>query len=237
MPNYQEFRKGAGLKIDRNLKCGFPAHNRGFNELDIMDDVLTKVPHLGARGTRTLDIGSGCSSLTCELMERHILRGGELVLLDSPEMLASLPVRNASITYLTGRFPDIRPLGEFHTILIYSVVHCLDSDQDFGEFILSASQYLAEGGRMLVGDIPIKEKRERFLASSYGSAFDQEYREKARNSQVIDLGDGGLGAIPEPQLISLLAQLRQNGFEAFLMPQAERLPFSFTREDLLITRF
>ena len=150
-------------------------------------------------------------------------------------MLDALELMDRGIETLAGRFPDVRPESSFDSVLVYSVLHCLDSEQDPLNFMITAAEHLNEAGRLLIGDIPNADKRKRFLASDFGRAFDKRWRANSGKG-VSWTGDGGAGFFSEDFIFDAVEQLRRHGFEAYLLPQRPELPFSYTRDDILVIR-
>jgi len=208
-------------------------------EKQIVQDVRRK---LGLDHThRLLEIGCGVGNLLTPLSET-IAQG---VGVDHPKCIARYRALGvpANVFLVEGEWPDARPDGTFDRVLVYSVLHYLPGAEAARAFIRRCLQGLRPGGAVLLGDIPNDDKRRRFLHSSRGRQFHEQYvaqRASAKASHVsrdkiFDLMDSS----PAPYwtdalVLQLIAELRQQGYESYLLPQPAGLPFSFTREDLVI---
>jgi hypothetical protein len=94
---------------------------------------------------------------------------------------------------------------------------------------------LKPSGRLLIGDIPNLSMKKRFLNSSSGKAFHEQYF--GQNSYVdTDLNAISFNKMDDSVVIALILRARTAGFHAYLVPQSENLPLSNRREDILIVR-
>ena len=89
-------------------------------------------------------------------------------MLDAPEML-DLIDDDGNIHKIPGKFPDedrefIKAnIGRADIVLIYSVMMYVCVQDSIFNFLDKAVSLLALGGRLLIGDIPNRSKRRRFL--------------------------------------------------------------------------
>lgn len=96
---------------------------------------------------------------------------------------------------------------------------------------------------MLVGDVPNVDKSHRFLLSDIGKRVHEEYElqvanEDSENIRTESYSDiEGIYTSSDADILRLMGDLRKQGFETYLLPQAGNMPTGFTREDLLIKRF
>lgn len=217
----------------------------------IWQDIKTKLrlrPNI-----KLLDIGCGYGEVTRYLLEEARKLDIELTLVDIPSVIDAIKMNfkdllPKSARLMSGFFPDdfpqlTRDAEEFDCILCYSVVHCSDDPKTI---ITSAADILSPGGRLLVGDLPNIDKKGRFLSTDFGRHFEADYRgvsvdQIAEYSDHRDYVARGLRkeenrTIDDGFLIGLMSDYRDKGFNAFLTDQDERLPYSFTREDLLIVK-
>jgi len=186
-----------------------------------------------------LDIGCGSGLLLLPLsflvQEAHGI--------DHPSVIARLSsqAKSINIKLKSGSFLDIE-LGAilFDKILIYGVIQCLPSEQELFCFIHKALQYLAAGGKMLIGDIPNVDKKRRFLDSPHGAAFESAWISSGRSFSSVDtaelLPDDNWICFDDPLVLRLIAYLRNQGVNAYILPQAPELPFGHTREDILVVK-
>ncbi len=237
---YDGFRKRArDQALTSNEKCGFPEDMRRGRSESISQDIRSKLPALNRQGARILDIGAGCSELTCYIIGACANAGASLTVIDSPEMLALLPDQY-SLTKIAGRFPEClsqlsRRIGLFDAILVYSVVQYIFAEGNLFEFIDAAMRLLDQEARLLIGDIPNVAMRNRFLASPSGELYHrQHYPNSPRPVTALNSLDEG--QIDDRVVLSILARARATGMHAFVVPQASGLPMANRREDILIGR-
>lgn len=147
---------------------------------------------------------------------------------------------NSKVKLWGGNFlsMSLTPLGQFSKILIYGVLHCLKSREEVIDFVDRAASLLEPGGAMLLGDIPNISSKARFLASEEGAEM-----QRAWSIRVAKEGGTVPGSKEEPIhtvsfddvfVCDILLKIRSDGYEAFLLPQGGDLPFSHTREDILV---
>lgn len=236
---FDDFRRMAkDPSLSAYEKIGFPNAYREGKEPAIWDDIRSKLHALSGKNKIVIDIGPGCSELPAMLIALCEAQDHRLVLVDSAEMLAQLPDRDF-IEKHDAIFPDCPALldryrGRVDTLLCYSVLHYVVAEGDLWSFLDSALGLLADGGEILLGDIPNASMRARFFASAAGIAFHRAFT-----------GDPeALPPAPEPQpgtiddalVLSILERARGQGFDAFVVPQSPGLPMANRREDILIRK-
>lgn len=219
-------------------KIGFPDSYRQGKETAIFDDISDKLSNINKSGQTIVDIGAGCGSLTLLLIEKCIENKNTLILIDSKEMLAQLP-NDAGVIKITGYYPDDCQdfLKEYakrvDAILIYSVMHYIFEEGNLFKFLDSTLKLLSVGGECLLGDIPNISKRKRFFSSPTGIKFHQEFMKTAEVPQV-EFNKVESDQIDDSVLIATLLRSRQAGFDAYILPQSDKLPMANRREDILI---
>lgn len=238
--DFEYFKELARRESDPNAKSGFgPEHRAGKTEAILMD-LIKKLPALTARGSKLIDIGSGCSDLTRGLISQCLNSAVETVLVDSVEVLEQLGDLPTGISTAPHRFPNSAEFLSDHAasadaVLMYSVIQSIGVDQDPLELLLEAARLLKPGGgRLLVGDIPNASKKARFLASEFGRAFDREWRSTttAAKSQP----RRWTHEYDDAAILAMLKAMRDAGYECFVLPQPGGLAMNWTREDLLVIR-
>jgi ubiquinone/menaquinone biosynthesis C-methylase UbiE len=188
-----------------------------------------------------LEIGCGPGNLLDHL-QNHV---GSAVGIDHPNILRRAREKLGAcpnIELYPGNWFDISIERTFDKILIYSVIHCLQSFNDLIYFLEKAIAVLRQGGRMLIGDIPNTNKMERFRQSNVFEIIEKEYREKASKSKqygkiienIFKKVDQNTLKIDDELILKLVAKFRQQGLDAYLLNQDLKLPFGYTREDILI---
>lgn len=221
-------------------KVGFPDSYRAGKEKIILQDIARKLSNLRRKRRAVLDIGSGCSGLAALLIDRCRERGHELVLIDSSEMLSLLP-DSSFVNKAVGRFPedcltfiDARR-GSFDAILVYSVLQYVFAEADVFSFLDRALELLAEGGQLLIGDLPNQSMRKRFFGSASGVRFHLKFTGRSEKPLVVH-NVLEPGRMDDAVVLSLVMRARAAGFHAYLLPQGRSLPMANRREDLLIVR-
>lgn len=197
---------------------------------------------------------------TCRLLEIGcgpglLLRGlapmvGSAIGLDHPSVAAraneaGLP---ENVEVIGGRWPADRPSGLFDRILVYSVLHYIEGANAAFAWIDACVDSLAVGGRMLLGDLPNADKAARFANSAECAEVNRVYAAGVEHDREINADGQRIRAelsanakrppefINDSFVLDLLGRLRHRGLDAFVMPQDPRLPFSRSREDILILR-
>jgi hypothetical protein len=238
---YEGFRE---LARDESLslheKVGFPDSYRTGREKAIVDDIRAKLSNLERAGRRVLDIGPGCGGVAREILALCRAQGHTLALIDSAEMLALLPDEPFAVK-LPARFPQecaeflAQHRGRLDAVLAYSVVQYVFREGNLFAFFDACLELLAEGGQLLIGDIPNHSMRKRFLSSAEGVRFHQELN---RTGEVPAVTHNTLapGSIDDGALLGLVLRARSAGYDAFLVPQGAGLPMANRREDLLVRK-
>jgi len=206
----------------------------------VLGDVLSKLD-LGP-SCRLLEIGCGPGNLLIPLS----FYVKEAVGIDHPDVVAvgRDRFRDPRIQWIGGEFPNVEGLTAFDRILIYSVVQNLKDLHAVIRFMDAVLGVLAPEGRVLIGDIPSRGRKERFQASDAGTRFEKEWRREmsiatqkgGANFANVFEGVEAVGAFGDEDILGLLQRYRSRGFHTYLLPQPPDLPFGRTREDILILR-
>jgi hypothetical protein len=221
-------------------KIGFPNAYRSGKEELIFTDILAKLPNLGGTGQTVLEIGPGCSGPAHMMIEWCRSHQHRLILVDSEEMLAHLP-DEPFITKIAGRYPDqcvekLAPYrGRVQGIVCYSVLHYIFAETNLFDFLDTSLTLLADGGEMLIGDIPNQSKRKRFFSSASGIKYHQEFT-GTKEIPAVSFTSVDTGKIDDSVLLGLVLRARAAGFDAYLLPQPSSLPMANRREDLSIRK-
>lgn len=237
---FEDFKR---LALEEGLsgyeKIGFPDEFRAGKEEAIFADITSKMAALSRPGSVILDLGCGCSGLAHMVIEQCGKTGNTLLLVDSEEMLSLLP-DEPFIEKHACRFPDCPGLmdeyaGAVDGILVYSVLQHVFLEASVFDFLDRACTLLAEGGEMLLGDIPNVSKRKRFFSSSTGVQFHKEFT-GGDEAPVVEHLTVERGKIDDGVVFAIMLRYRAAGFDTYLLEQGEGLPMANRREDILIRR-
>lgn len=238
---FDDFRRLAGDDaLSRYERIGFPDSYREGKEEAIFEDITSKLTALAStRGKVVLDVGPGCSGLPLMLVELCRRQGHTLLLVDSEEMLARLPDEPFIIKF-PAYYPRCEELfagyaGRVDVLLCYSVLHYVFAESNLWDFLDASLALLADGGQMLVGDVPNVSKRRRFFASPAGVKFHQEFTKTESTPEVV-FNRVERGQIDDAVVLSLVARARAEGCDAYVVPQRDDLPMANRREDILIRK-
>jgi hypothetical protein len=239
--DFEAFRQLAGeAGLSRHEKVGFPDSYRDGKEAAIFADMCGKLPSLQKQGGQVIEIGPGCSALPVMLADLCAQRRGRLMLVDSAEMLALLPDA-PHVHKVPGAFPEaLVPLqdmlcGRIDTIIAYSVVQYVFAEGNLFGFLDQCLALLADGGELLLADLPNTSMRKRFFASAAGEATHRAYTGRDEKPE-LHFNTPEPGQIDDSIVLALLARARAQGFHAWVLPQAAALPMANRREDLLIRK-
>ena len=247
----EQYRRYVGLTFDdlrkfaqddslsKYEKIGSPDSYRQGKEEFIFQSIVANLPLLNERGKTVLDVGPGCSDLPLMIIELCRKQGHTLLLVDSEEMLAHLP-NDDLIQKFSAYYPQCEPLFSDYTskvdvLLTYSVFHTVFMEGNPWDFLDRSLELLAEGGEMLIGDIPNISMRRRFFSSANGIRFHQEFM-KTDNLPEVHFNSLDRHKIDDSVILSLLSRARNQGFDAYVLPQRPDLPMANRREDVLIRR-
>lgn len=235
---FRELAQDASLS--QYEKIGFPNEYRQGKEENILRDIARKLGNLNRREQIVMDVGPGCSGLAFMLIDLCRRQGHTLILVDSAEMLANLP-DESFIVKVPARYPGECPwlferyVQQINCFLTYSVLHYIFVEGNVFDFVDRSLGLLAEGGEMLIGDIPNISKRKRFFASPNGIAFHQQFTGTHKIPE-IHFNQSEPNQMDDAVLLAILMRCRYAGFDAYWMPQADDLPMANRREDLFIRR-
>jgi len=237
---FDDFRRMAGDDaLSQYGRIGFPDSYREGKEEAIFEDITAKLPALRGSGKVVLDVGPGCSELPLMLVELCRRQGHTLLLVDSEEMLARLP-DEPFIRKFPAYYPRCEELfaeyaGRVDVLLCYSVLHYIFAESNLWDFLDASLALLADGGQMLVGDVPNVSKRRRFFSSPAGVRFHREFTGTETTPEVA-FNRVERGQIDDAVVLSLLARARAEGCDAYVVPQREDLPMANRREDIMVRK-
>ncbi len=238
---FDDFRKLANdSSLSRHEKVGFPDSYREGKEEDIFRDMRAKLSNLSLPNKKLMEIGPGCSELPVMLAQLCEMSGGELIFIDSEEMLAHLPQAKHIIKY-AGAFPSAlggdfeKWAGKIDVIIAYSVIQYVFTEGNLWGFVDRCLSLLADGGEILFGDVPNITMRKRFFASDAGAASHRQYTGRDEKPEVF-FNQLEPGQMDDSVVLAILARARAQGFHAWVVPQSSSLPMANRREDILIRK-
>jgi SAM-dependent methyltransferase len=184
-----------------------------------------------------LEIGCGPGNLLIPLS--YIVN--DAMGIDNEAMLARLAARggaSSKVTLIAGDFLSMpAPPRAFSKILIYSVIQYMEDFTQAVAFAMRALSLLAPGGRLLLGDLPNRDKKARFQSTPEGMRAASEWRSELSTAGPHPISgfpaDSRLVEVNDVFILRLLELTRQSGFESYVLPQPSNLPFGNSREDLL----
>lgn len=238
--SFDDFRRMAtDASLSRYEKIGFPDSYRKGKEKLIFQDIKRKLGLLNKKNKVVLDIGPGCSELPLMLIDLCRRNNHKLIMIDSKEMLAHLPTERF-MKKIPGYYPHCDALypeyiAKVDVILSYSVLHYVFAESNVWSFLDKSLELLSEGGEMLIGDIPNISKRKRFFNSSTGIRFHQNFTGTTEIPKVT-FNKIESGQIDDAVMMGLAQRARNQGFDAYILPQPPALPMANRREDILIKR-
>ena len=198
-----------------------PQDVRGKLDLNSSDDLL--------------EIGCGTGNILIPLFPHVNTATG----IDHPAIIERMGQRHneAGVKGIAGNFFDLEIDGQFDKVLIYSVLHNLSDEDEAARFIDKALGLLKAGGKMLVGDIPNQNLKDRFLSSPEGQDFVEQWQKKMEVTPTPDLGlpdDPKTVTFDDAFMNRIIAAMEDRNFDCFVLSQPSALPFGHTRQDLLI---
>ena len=143
-----------------------------------------------------------------------------------------------NVELIKGNFLNLKIKKIYNKIIVYSVLHYLENENEVLKFIYKATSLLAPGGKILFGDIPNISKKIRFQSSSYGKEFIKEWERKQAESKNINHlpNDDKIIEFDDDFILRILKKLRDDNYQAYVLPQPPELPFGYSREDILLEK-
>jgi 2-polyprenyl-3-methyl-5-hydroxy-6-metoxy-1,4-benzoquinol methylase len=239
------YANNAANSNDKTTIAGRYSSDSG-KEADIANFILSTLRF--TQHNSFLDIGCGYGYVTDALLTQGKKNSINTTLIDIPEVLDKIKREQlfaSNTQFIEGNFPNNlqHPLSEkFDHILIYSVLHCVNNPE---LMIEKAVKLLTAGGRLLIGDIPNITKKGRFLASNAGRSFDANYKNipledtplYENSDDFIEKNKEKLNTMLTDEFASkIFNKYRRLGYNVYLIEQPNSLPFSKSREDILIVR-
>jgi ubiquinone/menaquinone biosynthesis C-methylase UbiE len=233
--------------VNLAVTVGREPHHSGLAKI-IWADITRKISL--KPNSKVLDIGCGFGEVTELCLKEGLSLNLELHLVDIPEAISRIRTEMSSkiypeVVFWDKIFPETINLPSFpslfNTVLAYSVLHYTDKPE---YFIERAVSLLADGGQLLLGDLPNVHKKGRFLSSYFGRAFDAAYKGLNLNDvpfyknhdDFYEQCTNQNKKINDNLISNTIKKYRKRGYHVYVLSQSEKLPFSYTREDLLICK-
>ncbi|MBD1162859.1 methyltransferase domain-containing protein [Pelagibacterales bacterium SAG-MED12] len=206
------------------------------SEKKIFIDIKNKLELKG--NDNLIDIGCGAGPV-CDYIVKYAKKNKiNLTLNDIPEVIKFLKKKykkNKNIKYLPGEFQKQKIKKKFNKVLCYSVIQSTNNPKIFFNKILNI---VNNQSLILIGDIPNTSKKKRFLTSKFGQKFEEKRIKKKINNINNYLKKNKQNNLINDELIKeFLIKSKKKGFNFFIFRQNNKLPFSYTREDILIEKF
>lgn len=238
---FEDFRK---LAQDPTLssyeKIGFPDSYRAGYGSAIFEDIRSKLTNLDLTGQTVLDIGPGCSDLPHLMIEQCRQQSHSLIMVDAKEMLDLLP-DEPFLTKIPAYYPDQCPelfanyAGKVDVINCYGVIQLVFAEGNLYRFFDLSLSLLADGGQMLIGEVPNISRRKRFFSSAHGIQYHKDFMQ-TDEAPAVEFNTLDAGQMDDAVLFSLLLRARAAGFNSYIMPARKDLPMENRREDILIAK-
>lgn len=212
-----------------------------FNENvdSIVTDVVRKL-EINSRST-ILEIGCGVGLLLSPLSRKAARAVG----IDHEHCIERYKEFGVpkNVELISGRWPLVTLTETFDCIVVYSVMHYLKDQDEAFQFIDKALLSLKPNGKILLADIPNVNMAQRFQSSEIKEQVTQEYGalkalhendETQAQSSIFSNAMELDVYLDDCFALNLLKDMRERGYDAFILPQPRELPFSYSREDILI---
>ena len=215
-------------------KAGRHKSHSGLEKI-IFEDIKKKLKF--KKNDELLDIGCGCGPLADYIVRYCKEKKINLTLCDIPDVIKILKKKyskSKNITFLKNEFQKEKINNKFNKILCYSVIQCVNQPTTFYKKIINT---LSSDGKALIGDIPNINKKYRFIKSNFGRKFEEK---RLKKKIIIKNFHDLLKTTKQNKLINdsfvkfILKHSKKQGRKSYLIKQPKRLPFSYTREDVLI---
>jgi SAM-dependent methyltransferase len=209
-------------------------------EAAIVPDILSKLDLRADH--RLLEVGCGSGRLLIDLASHVRVATGLDHLACVTRLEESVP---ENVMLMAGEWPRTRPSDLFDRILAYSVLHYVGSREAADRFIDACVDSLDENGVALIGDLPNQDAGRRFAQSGFGEQFSADWKrqvaacedpEVALRNEIFARASAPVPYIDDDFVLGTLRRCRERGLEAYVVPQGPDLPFSHTREDIIIKR-
>jgi len=229
--------------ISNTEKAGRYAEDKN-KEKYIFGDIIKKL-ELNYKNKKLLDIGCGIGplvNLISKFCEKNKIY---LYLCDINFIIKKIKnklKKRKYINYIESEFQKYKFNNiKFDRILIYSVIQYVNSPK---KFLLKAFKILNNNGLILLGDIPNVNKKFRFLNSDFG--YNYEIQRKKMPKKKLNLFTKNLKSflsntlqnknINDKFILWIVNKFQKLGCDVYILEQPKKLPYSYTRIDLIIKK-
>jgi cyclopropane fatty-acyl-phospholipid synthase-like methyltransferase len=235
--SFENYNRKAKDKNNSDIVVSGRYEFQSEGEKKIIPDVIRKLDVQS--GDRILDIGCGPGLLLFPLS----LISKEVCGIDNVSVINRINKKSKTfknVRTIAGNFldTDLPLFGLYDKILIYSVIHYLSSKKELICFLSKSLDLLAPGGRLLIGDIPNLNKKYRYEKSSFGVEQSKVWKKKVSDMNKLSNGstpvDKNLITMDDECYIDIINFAYSQGFESYILPEPDNLPFGKTRDDILI---
>ena len=228
----QEYYKNLyGMEIGNTEKNGRYTFQK-YNEKLIINDIFNKL-QLQPKD-KVLDIGCGSGILTIPLsyFVSEITANDDIVILEN---IKKKNIEN--IYFKDGDFIKIDFEKKYDKIIMYSVLQYIDNNSIY-IYIDKLLDLLNLNGIAILGDIPNSDKKNRFI-NKYQTQKDIEtWNDLINNNKnkVIENVKFPITSInfTDELIMEIIIYIRKKGYNCYIYPQINNLPFNKTREDIII---
>jgi cyclopropane fatty-acyl-phospholipid synthase-like methyltransferase len=221
-------------KLSKTEKAGRYKSHIGLEKY-IFRDIVKKLKL--KKNDEFLDIGCGLGNLSDYFIKYCVKNKINLTLCDIPEVIDILKKKYSkfeNIDFLGGEFQNEKINKKFDKILCYSVIQCVNDPKTFFKKMLNC---LSIEGKLLIGDLPNVNKKYRFLKSNFGIKFEEKRINKkieVKNMKTFLKLTKQNKLINDEFINFIINYSRKKNRNSIIMKQPIKLPFSYTREDVLI---
>ena len=218
-----------------------------YAERFILEDVVDKLEiH---EDDTVLDIGCGTGLLTFPIS--CICR--KIYGIDNKSVIERLRKGfvPGNVVFCAGDWLDINHTaffrGGYSKVIIYSVLQCVKNLETAFLFVDKALEGLCENGIILIGDMPNRDKKRRFLQSEAGELFDKAFKKEQQSVKNVEedflwqnmKNEQALQetlTFDDHVIEELVEHYHKLSCDVYILPQKTYLPFGHTREDMLIIK-
>ena len=213
------------------------------SEKYIVKDIYKKL-NLKTKSCSLLDIGCGHGKLTNLIVDLVLKKKIDLTLCDIKTIISKLKKKNKkkNINYIASEFQkyNFKKKIKFDRILMYSVIHYSNKPKNF---IKKAFSILNKKGILLLGDIPNIDKKYRFLRSKFGKKFEKKNKIKRFDINKLTLNYNSFLkhtkqnlSINDKFIFWIKKYFSSKKAKVLIYNQPKKLPYSYTRLDILIKK-